>query len=131
MKARIALGIVGAVLGLGCGEETPQGPAVPDPPGAVTATVANGTIEITWDDVPGATSYRIYMAAVGGVKRVNYATLTENMFHSDLIDKFDHPPGLNPNTTYFFVVTAVNAEGESVESCEVTARINPATGGTC
>jgi hypothetical protein len=65
------------------------------------------------------------------VKRVNYATLTENMFHPDLLDKFDHPAGLNAAQTYFFVVTAVNADGESAESCEVSARINPATGGTC
>jgi hypothetical protein len=71
------------------------------------------------------------MAGVTGVKKANYATLSENMFHPDLSDKFDHPPGLNAAQTYFFVVTALNAEGESIESCEVTARINPATGGSC
>jgi hypothetical protein len=130
MKTQLAVGVLAALVA-GCAEETPQGPVVPDAPVSVSATVANGEIEITWDPVDGATSYRIYMAAVGGVKRVNYATLTENMFHPDLIDKFDHPPGLNPNTTYFFVVTAVNADGESVESCEVTARISPDAGGTC
>ena len=130
MGKRIGCGVV-AMLLAGCAEEAPPGPTVPDAPASVSASVANGEIEITWADVPGATSYRVYMAAVGGVKRVNYATLTGNMFHPDLIDKFDHPPGLDPNTTYFFVVTAVNADGESVESCEVTARINPETGGGC
>jgi hypothetical protein len=43
----------------------------------------------------------------------------------------DVRPGLTADQVYFFVVTAVNADGESGESCEVTARINPATGGTC
>jgi cellulose 1,4-beta-cellobiosidase len=130
VNGRIVLGFMTALL-VGCAEETPQGPGLPAAPASVTSSVANGEIEITWADVPGATSYRIYMAAVGGVKRANYATLTENMFHPELIDKFDHPPGLNPNTVYFFVVTAVNGNGESAESCEVTARIDPATGGSC
>jgi hypothetical protein len=130
MKTQIACGLAAAALLAGCGEDT-QGPVVPDAPASVSVSVTNGEIEVTWDPVDGATSYNVYMAAVTGVKRANYATLTGNMFHPDLSDKFDHPPGLTADQVYFFVVTAVNADGESGESCEVTARINPATGGTC
>ena len=53
------------------------------------------------------------------------------MTHTDLPTDFDHPPGLDANTTYYFVVTAVNSAGESLQSCEVSATIGTATGGSC
>lgn len=44
---------------------------------------------------------------------------------------FDHPAGLDADATHYFAVTAVNAAGESVESCEVNARITGNKGGNC
>jgi hypothetical protein len=124
------------VLALGliaCGGDS--GGTGPDTiPGAVSslaAQVVGGEITLTWTASAGAASYSIYMASQSGVTRVNHTTLPGNMFHPGLQLSFDHPPGLDAGTLYYFVVTARNARGESIESCEVTAQINGALGGTC
>ncbi|MDH3495905.1 MAG: fibronectin type III domain-containing protein [Gemmatimonadota bacterium] len=131
MNARLAT-CVASALALACaGDQPTQAGNPPAAPASISAAVQANNILITWTDVPGATRYNVYMAAVGGVKRINYATLTGNMFHPNLSDKFDHPPGLDPNILYYFVVTALNDDGESPESCEVTAKIADGTGGTC
>jgi hypothetical protein len=126
MKTWLTAGLAG-VLVLGCGSdnEGTTGPndKVPPAPSSVSAKIVNDNIVLTWSEVPEATEYRVYMAAEAGVKRSNYTTLLANMYHPDLVDKFDHPPGLNANMKYFLVVTSVNANGESAESCEVGATI--------
>ena len=92
----------------------------------------NNNLELSWSEVAGATSYNVYMAAEAGVKRVNYASLTANMFHpGEAAGKFDHPPGLDANMKYYMVVTAVNADGESAESCEVGAVVATKVEETC
>ncbi len=112
------------------GDSGPSGSALAAPSGVTTAVV-NGQVVVTWNPVAGATDYNIYMASQAGVTKLNHTTLTENMFHPDLTDRFDHPAGLGANTTYYFVVTAVRGAEESRESCEVTARIAGSLGGTC
>ena len=133
MKTWLTAGVA-AVLVLGCSDDggtTGTTKQVPLPPASVTAKIENSNIVLSWTPVENATEYNVYMAAEAGVKRGNYATLTGNMFHPDLGDKFDHPPGLDPNQKYFLVVTAVNADGESAESCEVGATIGTGTGESC
>jgi hypothetical protein len=123
-----------AVLVVACADQTPAttNPTQKlSPPAAVTAKIENDNIVLTWSDVPEATSYRVYMAAEAGVKRANYTSLVGNMYHPDLVGKFDHPPGLNASMKYYLVVTAVNADGESAESCEVGAEIASKLGETC
>jgi len=111
------------------GDPTAQVPAAPT---AVTSKIQNDSLILTWNEVPGATKYNVYMAAEVGVKRANYTSLTANMFHPDEVGgKFDHPAGLNPNMKYYLVVTAVNANGESAESCEVAAELATKFGETC
>ena len=133
MKTWLSAGLVG-VLALGCGDDgdtTGTTKQVPLPPASVSAKIENDNIVLSWSAVTGATSYNVYMAAEAGVKRANVATLSGNMSHPDLLAKFDHPPGLDPSIKWFLVVTAENADGESAESCEVTATINTKVGGTC
>jgi hypothetical protein len=125
-----------ALLALGaCGGDSGSGGSGPGyPPGAVsglTTTVSGGDIQVSWPAVPGAISYTVYMASTSGVTRTNVATLPGNMTHPGLSTVFNHPPGLEADSTYYFVVTAVNSTGESLESCEVTARITGAVGATC
>lgn len=103
----------------------------PSAVGSVAAQVIGGEIKLTWSPSAGAATYSIYMASQSGVTRVNHTTLPGNMFHPGLQLSFDHPPGLDAATVYYFVVTARNARGESLESCEVTAQINGAVGGSC
>jgi len=100
-------------------------------PKNVQAQIVNGNIVMTWDSVPGATSYHVYMASQSGVKRSNLQQLLNNMSHPDLGPEFDHPPGLSTDLQYYLVVTAVGPNGESSESCEVAATIGTGAGGSC
>jgi fibronectin type 3 domain-containing protein len=86
----------------------------------VTVTAVSGAVTVGWDPVAGATSYHVYVAASPGVTKANYETLPFGkrnpvaagpFTQSDLVD----------GTTYYFVVTALNAAGESAESAEVSA----------
>jgi hypothetical protein len=97
----------------------------------LAAQVVGGELKLSRNAAAGAASYSIYMASHIGVTRINHTTLPGNMFHPGLQLSFDHPPGLDAGTVYFFVVTARNARGESIESCEVSAQIGGAIGGTC
>jgi len=132
---RTLLTAFAAVCLLACGDDATTGATpkqVPPPPAAVSAKIVNNNLELSWTEVPGATSYNVYMAAEAGVKRVNYASLTGNMFHpGEAAGKFDHPAGLDPNMKYYLVVTAVNADGEGAESCEVGAVIAANVGESC
>jgi hypothetical protein len=133
MKMRYAA-LAAAVFVVACTDNAnPGDPSqLPTAPASVTSKIVNDSLILTWDEVPGATKYNVYMAAEVGVKRANYTSLTANMFHpGEVGGKFDHPAGLNPNMKYYLVVTAVNANGESSESCEVAAELATKFGETC
>jgi fibronectin type 3 domain-containing protein len=101
-------------------------------PANVRAVIYGSTVNLSWDAVEGAVAYNVYMAEVGGVKRVNVGTLPGNMTHSHNNTAFEHPSGLAAALKYYFVVTAVKAGNtESAESCEVTAKIATNEGGSC
>lgn len=129
MRHLITAGLAG-LLAFGCGDSTDPPGATPAPAG-VQAAIVSGTVTLTWDPVPDATSYRVYMASEAGVRRSNFQQLINNMYHPDLSDSFEHPAGLQADLEYFFVVTAVGADGESAESCEVRARIGTAFATSC
>ena len=129
MRHLITASLAGLLV-VGCGETTGSNDPTPAPSG-VQAAVVDGTVALTWDTVPGATSYRVYMASESGVKRSNFQQLINNMYHPDLSDSFDHPAGLQADLEYFFVVTAVGPNGESTESCEVRALIGTALATSC
>lgn len=131
MRSVLAAGLAAALV-VGCSDDTTgNGNEQLSAPANIQAAIVNDNVVLTWDSVPGATSYRVYMAAESGVRRSNIQQLVENMYHPDLGVGFDHPPGLQANLQYFFVVTAVGPNGESAESCEIGARIGTATGGSC
>jgi lysophospholipase L1-like esterase len=68
-------------------------------------------VTLAWDDVPNATSYNIYWSDKPGVTRKN-GTKISNVKNPHKIT------GLEKGKKYYFVVTAVNASGESKESEE-------------
>jgi fibronectin type 3 domain-containing protein len=75
-----------------------------------SSTSKNKDVTLTWDNVPNATSYNIYWSDSPGVTKLN----------GKKISNAENPhtvKGLKPGT-YYFVVTAVNAFGESAESAE-------------
>jgi fibronectin type 3 domain-containing protein len=77
-----------------------------------------GTDQVTlaWDAVQDATSYNVYWNDASGVKRHNGRKVS-TLNNSAIIK------GLKHGTTYYFVVTAVNASGESKESEELSFRV--------
>jgi len=95
-------------------------PVPPAAPTGVTAIAGNTEITITWNSVLSATSYNLYMASQTGVTKTNYLSLPDGMVHAGVTSPFAHP-GLVNGTAYFFVMTAVNANGESVESSQASA----------
>jgi hypothetical protein len=86
------------------------------PPSNILATPGNGQVGISWDPVPGATSYNVYYSTTTGVTRGSvYRLIGTNANTSQAVN------GLTNGTTYYLVVTAVGAGGESLESAQVIA----------
>jgi hypothetical protein len=78
---------------------------------ALTPETRNVTL--AWDDVPNATSYNIYWSDNPGVTKKN-GTKISNVKNPHKIT------GLKKGKEYYFIVTAVNASGESKESEELS-----------
>jgi hypothetical protein len=86
------------------------------PPSNIIATPGNSQAGISWDPVPGATSYNVYYSTTTGVTRGSGTKVTgANANTSQAVN------GLTNGTTYYLVVTAVGAAGESMESAQVIA----------
>ncbi len=90
----------------------------PSPPTGVNAVAGNKQVTISWDTIQGL-NYNLYMASESGVSKDNYGTLQGGMRHSRVTSPFVHN-GLTNGTTYYFVATAMNANGESAESDEIS-----------
>lgn len=80
------------------------------PPASI---LLSGKVTLTWDNVPGATSYNLYMSTSPGVTRFNAYKIRDASNPITITD-------LEPGTTYYFVVTVVNESGESKESKEIS-----------
>ena len=87
---------------------------LPSPPATVSAVPGIGEVTINWTDVTGATSYNVYRSQTSPVTKTTgtKTTVTDN---AAVIS------GLDNGIKYYFVVTAVDANGESAESVEVSA----------
>ncbi|MHB8910895.1 MAG: fibronectin type III domain-containing protein [Syntrophales bacterium] len=104
------------------GESTPSPevsamPSVTPAPAAptdVTATPGNGQVTIAWTAVSGATSYNIYWSTTSGVAPANGTKIT------GATSPYTQS-GLINDTTYYYVVTAVDGNGESTPSSQVSA----------
>lgn len=91
--------------------------AVPVAPTGVVAAGRNNKIVLTWSSSTGATSYLVQRAvADGGPYTVVAANLTDSTY-ADV--------GLVNGTTFYYVVSAVNAAGTSARSAQVSAQAHP------
>jgi hypothetical protein len=87
----------------------------PSAPTNVTATAGNEKVTLGWNSVPGAISYNIYWATYSGVSKADYEGKIEDVTSTS----YTHT-GLTTGTTYYYIVTAENSYGESVESSELS-----------
>ncbi|MCH7478751.1 MAG: hypothetical protein IIA14_11715 [SAR324 cluster bacterium] len=121
---------VWALLTGGCSDDDPAvvaaaapaavSPTPPSPPSGISALPGDGQVTVSWNAVTGASSYNLYWSTASGV------TKTTGTQVSGATSPFDHT-SLTNGTAYYYVVTAVNASGESAESAEFNA--TPAASG--
>ncbi len=84
-------------------------------PIGVSAVEGNGSVTVSWTPAAEATSYNIYYATASAVSKKN-GTKLANLSGGPYTVR-----SLRNKTPYFFVVTAVNAAGESGDSAPVMA----------
>ena len=85
------------------------------PPPFLSAVRSSATsTTLSWTAVPGATSYNLKRSVIPGVE----VLVRSGILATSVVD-----PGLIPATTYYYVVSAVNAAGESANSNEASVRL--------
>lgn len=90
------------------------------PPYGLSAIVSSRTVSILWNTVAGATNgYNLKRSQVSGGP---YTTIATNLMSANYTDT-----NVVNLTSYFYVVTAINYQGESAKSVEVAATPLPAT----
>jgi len=89
----------------------------PATPAGTTATAGKNQVTIAWTAVSGATSYNIYWSTVAGVTGP-VGTNGTPIFN--VTSPFTQT-GLTAGTTYYYVVTSMNANAESPASDQVSA----------
>ena len=107
--------VVSAVNGGGESANSAQASAttVPVAPTGMTATVASSTqINLSWTVSTGAASYNLKRATANGGPYTTITNVTTTSYNNT---------GLTAGTTYYYVVTALNAAGESASSSQVSA----------
>ena len=82
-------------------------------PTAKGSTPETHDVTLGWNDVPGATSYNIYWSDKPGVNKKNGIKISN-------VKNPHKMTGLEKGKKYYFVVTTVNASGESKESEEIS-----------
>ncbi len=92
----------------------PQATTPPAAPTGLTATAASSTqINLAWSASSGATSYNVLRSATTGGPYTSVASGIATTTYSDA--------ALSANTTYYYVVQAVNGAGASGNSNEASA----------
>ncbi|HEY0550891.1 MAG TPA: metallophosphoesterase [Verrucomicrobiae bacterium] len=91
----------------------------PNPPAGLSAIPGDSQVALTWNTSGGATSYKVKRATTPGGP---YTTIAPNVTATSHTDTT-----VANGTTYYYVVSAVNADGESANSTQVSATPNPAT----
>jgi len=93
---------------------------LPAPPGVPTlsASAGDGQVVLSWPAVTGATSYNLYFGDTNSVTRGNGTKIP------GVASPYTHG-GRTNGTSYYYVLTAVNAGGESAESGLASATPRP------
>jgi uncharacterized protein (DUF1800 family) len=108
--AVLALSTLGLAACSGGSSSSPSAPLTPSAPSGVTATPGNNQVALSWSASTGATGYSIGRATNSAGP---YASIGESSSTS-----FTDTSAAN-GTTYYYVVSASNATGSSVNSAAV------------
>ena len=101
---------------VGTNVATPQILQIPNPPTNLTATaVSTNQIKLTWNDVTSETGFRVWRSQTNGGP---YTQVGGDLAAS--VTNYNDT-GLLPVTRYYYVVTAFNLVGQSVNSTQATA----------
>ncbi|WP_128895916.1 Kelch repeat-containing protein [Longirhabdus pacifica] len=84
-----------------------------DAPLNLTATGGNAKVTLNWTEVTEADTYNVYRSLTSGGP---YTSVATNVYSTSYVDS-----PLTNGTTYYYVVTAVNENGESAYSNEASA----------
>jgi fibronectin type 3 domain-containing protein len=105
-------------------------PATPtvniEPPKNFQAKAGDGQITLTWDPVTNALQYNLYMATEYGINPKLYGQLHNGMAYLNVTSPFTIY-GLKNHEVHYFVITAVDENGEGPISAEIFATPSPPT----
>ena len=90
-------------------------PWPPPPPTGLAATASYRQVVLTWNPSLGATNYNIKRSTVSGNEITIASTSSTNYTDLNVVS----------GTTYYYIVSAVNANGEGMNSAEVSATLPP------
>lgn len=88
--------------------------AAPEAPILQSAVAGDGHVNISWSSAAGAAEYKIFQSTISGSYGTPIATVTDGVYSYDAV-------GLTNGITYYFVIKASNAGGDSPSSAEVNA----------
>lgn len=95
-----------------------------EPPKNLRAEAGDGQITLAWDPVIGATQYNLYMATEYGINPKLYSQLHNGMAHLNVTSPYTIY-GLKNHVVHYFVIAAVDENGEGPISAEVFATPSP------
>jgi fibronectin type 3 domain-containing protein len=98
------------------------GVSVPATPNLTATAASSSRVNLSWSGGAGATSFNVKRSTVSGGSYGTIATSVTTTTFSDI--------GLTPGTTYYYVVSGINANGESLNSNEASATTFMAAIGT-
>ncbi|RAV22235.1 Kelch repeat-containing protein [Paenibacillus contaminans] len=95
---------------------SPPLPSQPTAPINLAATGGNVKVDLSWSAVTGSTGYNVKRSTTAGGPYTTIATGVTGTTYTDT--------AVTNGTTYYYVITAVNAGGESANSNEASATPN-------
>jgi hypothetical protein len=109
----------GANSGADVSEEDGTIPPPPRKPEGLTAATGSGSVMLSWQKVPGATSYEIYRSTSSSSDMYLLGTVPGT------VASYTDPDQLYSGNTYYYSVRAVNASGKSTYSEKVYVSPSP------
>ena len=80
----------------------------------LTATAGSARVNLNWTPVAGSVSYSVYQSTTSGTYGSALDSVTSSVYSYDVT-------GLTNNTTYYFMVSALDSYGNTADSNEVSA----------